>query len=374
MKKLIFSALVLGLAFTSCKKDEGDDTTTLPPLTVPQQYDSSSYALNSTNEKAVLTNFKALVDEVKKGRSISNNLQFSTLISLYADQQIKTTPYYGALITSTASGFLKQAAEASGKTYRPDSASSTGGVYGGYLFNVDGLEPEQMIDKGLYAALLYNQACEVLNGTLSTTTTDRVLCLFGSNPTFPNSNDATKHNKPDAYAAGYIARRDKNDGKGMYSNIKNSLIKLQAAVKAGPLYAADQQQAIKAIKLNWEKGNAATIINYLHSVIGTLNGTNLTDAQKAGAMHSYSECVGFIHGWRTISQSDKKITDAQIDEMLTLLLAPATGTTTSELFITDTFNQLPKLTQVINQLKGIYGFSDQDIEDFKTNWVAAQAR
>ena len=91
-------------------------------------------------------------------------------------------------------------------------------------------------------------------------------------------------------------------------------------------------------------------------------------------MHSYSECVGFIHGWRTFSQSDKKITDAQIDEMLTLLLAPATGSTTSELFITDTFNQLPKLTQVINQLKNIYGFSDQDIEDFKTNWVAAQAR
>jgi hypothetical protein len=119
MKKLIFSALVLGLAFTSCKKDEGDDTTTLPPLTVPQQYDSSSFAFNSTNEKTVLTNFKALVDEVKKGRSISNNLQFSTLISLYADLQVKTTPYYGALITSTASGFLKQAADASGKTYRP---------------------------------------------------------------------------------------------------------------------------------------------------------------------------------------------------------------------------------------------------------------
>jgi hypothetical protein len=70
MKKLIFSALALGLAFTSCKKDEGDDTTTLPPLTVPQQYDSSSYALNSTNEKTVLTNFKALIDEVKKAAAL----------------------------------------------------------------------------------------------------------------------------------------------------------------------------------------------------------------------------------------------------------------------------------------------------------------
>ena len=80
MKKLIFSALVLGLAFASCKKDDNEDNT-LPPLTVPQQYDSSSYTLNSTNEKTLLANFKALVDEVKKGRSISNNLQFSTLIT-----------------------------------------------------------------------------------------------------------------------------------------------------------------------------------------------------------------------------------------------------------------------------------------------------
>jgi hypothetical protein len=375
MKKLIYSILALTLTISACKKDDdGNNKTTLPPLIVPSTYDSSSYTANTVNEKALLTEFKALVDEVKRSRSISNTVEFSTLIGLYSNLQLKTTSYYGALITSTGNGYLKQVAEASGKPYRPDSASTSGGVYGGYLFNADGLEPEQMIDKGLFGALHYNRACEILNGTLTAASVDQVLCLFGSNPSFPNSNDAAKHGHPDAYTAGYVARRDKNDGKGLYTAIKTNLITLQAAVKAGPLYSANQQQAIKELKLNWEKGNAATVINYLHSVISTLSGTNLTDAQKAGALHSYSEAVGFIHGWRTLGAQNKKMTDAQIDNLLTLLNAPATGTVNSKLFITDTFNQLPKLTQVINELKSIYNFTDAEVEDFKNNWVSIQGR
>lgn len=375
MKKFIYSMLALALVVSACKKDDGDDKKDIiPPLEIPAEYDSSSYTINTINEKALLTEFKALVDEVKKGRNISNTIEFGTLIGLYANLQTKTTIYYGALITSTANGYLKQVAEASGKTYRPDSASATGGVYGPYLFNADGLEPEQMIDKGLFGALHYNRACELLNGTLTVATVDQVLCLYGSNPAFPNSNDATKHAHPDAYTANYVARRDKNDGKGLYTAIEKNLITLQAAVKAGPLYAAQQQQAIKDLKLNWEKGNAATVINYLHSAISTLSGTNLTDAQKSGALHSYSEAVGFLHGWKTLGASNKKITDAQIDNLLTLLNAPANGTVNSKLFITDTFNQLPKLTNVINELKSIYNFTDAEIEDFRNNWVAIQGR
>lgn len=108
-------------------------------------------------------------------------------------------------------------------------------------------------------------------------------------------------------------------------------------------------------------------INYCHSVISTMSATNPTDAQKAGALHAYGECVGFIHGWRTIPQAYKTITNAEIDEILTLLDAPYYGTPTSWKFITDPLNELPKLTQVIGELNAKYGFMNQEIEDFKKN-------
>lgn len=373
----LYLLVLLNLLNWSCKKEDDDEQSTLPALVVPQQYDSSTFAANTSAQLSLINNFKALVTEVKKGRIQANTLNEGTLNTLFSNGSPSVAgscnSYYSNLLTGS-NGYFAQAANASGKTYKPDSSSSAGGVYGSYLFNQFGLEPEQMIDKGLYGAMLYYTVTQILSQNLSSASADRALLLYGSSPAFPNSNDAAKHPVPDAFAAGYIARRDKNDGKGLYTTVRYNFIKLQAAIKAGPLYKNDQDAAIAAIKLNWEKGNAATVINYLHSVIATLSGTNLTDAQKSSALHSYSESVGFIHGWRNIPQKDKKITDAQIDQILGLLLAPANADPSSHLFITDSFNQLPKLSQVINELKNIYGFSSQEIEDFKSNWVSIQGR
>jgi hypothetical protein len=68
------------------------------------------------------------------------------------------------------------------------------------------------------------------------------------------------------------------------------------------------------------------------------------------------------------------MSDAEIDELLTLLNAPYNSTPTSYLFVTDAFNELPKLTQVIDKIKVKYGFTTQEIEDFKKNWVVEQGR
>jgi hypothetical protein len=75
-----------------------------------------------------------------------------------------------------------------------------------------------------------------------------------------------------------------------------------------------------------------------------------------------------------LPQQHKKITDTQIDAILTLLNAPANGTPTSYKFITEPVTELPKLTQIITQLKGIYGFTDAEIEEFKNNWITLQGR
>lgn len=347
------------------------------PLSIPSAYDGSNFATNVTLEDAVRGQLEALVAEVKKGRANGVVLDYAGLTQLFnaGNPSLKslTTSYYAGRLDGTGN-WLDEAAKASGNTYTPGAPSGQGGTFGGYLFDENGLEPEQLIDKGLFGAALYNHAVSLMQGDLTPATADRLLRIFGAHPDFPNTPTAANASNPDKFMANYAARRDKNDGTGLYFQMKNAFIKLQAALNAGDDYTQERDEALATLRLTWEKVNAGTVINYCHSVISTLSGTNPTDAQKASALHAYSECVGFIHGWRSIPQASKKISDTEIDEVLSLLNAPFNATPTSYTFATDPLNQLPKLSQVISKLKALYGFSDQEIEDFKKNWVAEQGR
>jgi hypothetical protein len=174
--------------------------------------------------------------------------------------------------------------------------------------------------------------------------------------------------------ANYAARRDKNDGNGIYTDFKKAAIALRAYIIGGTSFNAKRDQELKNLKTAWEQANAATIINYCHAAIDKFSMTSPTNADIASGLHAYSEGVGFVWGWKTIAQQHKIITDAQIDEILVLLNAPADATPTSYTFVTDAVNQVPKLQTVISKLQSIYSFSNQDIEDFKRNWVADQGR
>jgi hypothetical protein len=187
------------------------------------------------------------------------------------------------------------------------------------------------------------------------------------------NSSAAKHGAAaDKYMAVYAARRDKNAGNGIYAQIRFNFIKLQAALKAGEAYQNEKNEAIAAIISNMEKANFATVINYCQTSIANLSLTSLTDIQKAATLHAIGECIGFTMGYKGIQ--NKKITDAQIDEILVMLNAPATGGGKPALFITDRVNQIQKLELIINKIQQIYAFSDSDVNDFKKNWIAEQNR
>ncbi len=363
---LLFSAFVV----VSCEKDAD-------PLVVASNYDGSAYVANTNTQFAVRSSLEALTTEIKKGRTAGAILQFSTLSGLYTagTPSLKsiTTTYYDGRVDGSGN-FLNELANASGTGYTPGVTAGQGGTFGGYLFDENGLEMEQMVEKGLFGAALYNHAVGLIQGTVTEATIDQLLAIYGAHPDFSNTPTAAKATNPDKFMANYAARRDKNDGAGLYSQTKNEFLKAQSAVKAGADYNTERDEALLAIRNNWEKVNFATVINYCHSVISTMSGTNPTDAQKASALHAYGECVGFVHGWRTIPQDYKLITDAEIDEILVLLNAPYNGVPTSYTFITDPLNQLPKLTQIIQKLQTKYQFTNQEIEDFKKNWVSEQGR
>lgn len=376
IRVVYFSALTL-LVLASCKKKEN----LLPNLVIPSEYDGTNFTINTSVQSSVLNQLAELTREAQKGRNPSITVSRTALEDLFnaGNPSLASiiTSYYKSRLVGTG-GWFDELAKASGQgTYTPGTPTGQGGVLGGYLFDENGLEIEQLIEKGQFGATLYKHALDLIDaGNFDEAFVDKLLAIYGAKPNFANSgSNNVPTNQRDRFAANYAARRsDINDNNSLYVKLKRQFIKLQAAVRAGSAYNQERDEAIAEIKLLWEKVIAATAINYCHSVIATLSQTNPTDAQKGSALHALGEAIGFIHGFRTIPQNHKKITDTQIDEILTLFNAPHNATPTCYLFVTDAINQLPKLQQAIAKLQNIYGFTSAEIESFKNNWVALQGR
>ena len=375
-KSIFFGLIVLALAL-SCKKKEDPR----PNLVIPTSYEGTTFSANSATQRNVITQLANLTTEAQRGRNAANTITKSALDDLFnagnpSLANVITSYFKGRLEGS--GGWFDELAKASGNTYTPaPPTGGQGGVFSGYLFDENGLEIEQLIEKGQFGATLYKHATDLIAAdNFTATTADQLLAIFGATPAFANSgSNNVAADIRDRAMANYAARRsDINDNNSLYIRIKNQFIKLQAATKAGPTYNKERDEALAEIKLLWEKINAATTINYCHSVITKLSATNPSQADQASALHALGEAIGFIHGFRNIPQAHKKITDTQIDEILVLFNAPQNGTPTCYTFVTDAINQLPKLQEAINKLKNIYGFSDAEIESFKKNWVNQQNR
>lgn len=372
MQRHILLLIIAAISLVACKEE-----TPTPSLNIPSSYNGSSFSADAADQLALRSNLNALVNEAKRGRDAANTVQFSELSNLYTagnpSVASNTNSYFQGRLEGPA-GWLAELAKASGNTYTPGTPTGEGGAFGGYLFDENGLEIEQLVEKGLFGAMNFYQAQQLLR-TPNMANLHKALALYGAHPSFPNTPTAANAEFPDAHMANYAARRsDNTDPNSLYARIKTAFITAQAAIEQGAEFNAERDAAIANIRLNWEKVNAATIINYCHSVISTMSGTAPTDAQKASALHAYGECVGFRHGWRNLPADSKRITDAQIDEVLGLLRAESGQTPSSYLFITEPVANLPRLQQVITRLQQIYGFSNAEVESFRNNWVNIQNR
>ncbi|MBU3742325.1 MAG: DUF4856 domain-containing protein, partial [Candidatus Kapabacteria bacterium] len=269
---------------------------------------------------------------------------------------------------------LPELAKASGGTYdprRPVAENGQGGVYGSYLFDETGLEYEQVVDKGLYGAMLYAKAAKLMQTAATSADVDRILALFGADPAFPNSDKAAA---PDRFAAAYAARRDKNDGKGMYTTITRALRTAKAAAAKGSDHDAEKMAAFTTIRSTWERALMATALNYLQSTVQTIASTNPTDADLAAALHAHSEAVGFVMGLMAVDAGDRIITDAAARDVLAKLQIPTQGPGTSYRMITEPVSTVTDLQAAITIIANVYGFSAADVEDFRNNWVNVQGR
>lgn len=370
MKRLFIPVLSLALLLsTACGKET---------LTVPTQYDGSSFALHAAPQMNILAQMTTLDNLMKTGRIVGSVVDFPDLQFDYVQGPVNlsvlTAPLFNDLIYNPNNGYFVQLANSSSGLYDPNLPGTSGGVYGGYLFNAQGLEPGELINKGLYGALLYYQAAQLLDSDMSAAELDQVLALYGGHPDFANSDNATLHAHPDRFMAKYTARRDKNDGTGLYTGIRDNFLTLQAALVQGNDFAAERDAAIAALRLDWEKANAATVINYLHQATAKLTLTSPTEADFGSALHALGEAYGFLLGWYYLPTEYRQITVAQAEEILATLHFPIPGTPEPGLFVQNPAGETARLLTAIDQIQAVYGFTEAEITDFQKNWVSEQSR
>ncbi|MGA0559485.1 hypothetical protein ACO2Q8_22695 [Larkinella sp. VNQ87] len=375
-RSTILLATGLALAIASCKTESEEDLK--PSMAIPLVYDSVGFVYNSEPLQPLLRQFTALIQEAERGTQRGVYVSEESLNAAFSQGsfslQSVTSPYYTSRLQAWNNGFFAELSKASGNSFHPFDRSWEGGVYAGHLFDEYGLEIQQMIEKGMYAATLYNYALSLTNTEMRPATADQLLFLYGANPVFINSDNTAVYANADRLMAANAARRDDATGTGLYSQTRQAFITLKTALDLGEDYNAYRDEALATIKLNWEKTSAATVIHNSHEVGLRLTSGRSDDQTRAEVMHLVSEAAGLLHGWRTIDAQNKRITDSQIDEVLTLLNAPYDRSAAVYRFVTNTAEELPKLAEAVAKLQGIYGFTNDEVESFRRNYVADQGR
>lgn len=360
----------LGLIFVGCKKEEKEEETEETGLVIPTEYVSANYDANTTGELAVLADLSALTGgaNTAEGALVADPSHTITSADLPYGPNLTfvTVPTYKTYVNGWIDEIVK-AVNDDDAFQNPGSGSPAvdeeGGILGTRLLDENGLELEQMLDKGSYGAGLYNHATAIIGGSLSTSDAiDRLVEIFGTDASF-SADDA-------GFAAKYAKRRSDNTNKtGFFYDVKNACLKAKAAIEAGDAYSTERDEAVEAYLVAWEKSNFATVINYCNGTrtmlteAAALSGVE-KDEKLGDALHAYSEGVGFTMGFRGVS--NKIITDAQIDEILALFLAEAGETPESYKFLNEA-SLIANLNEVEEKIKTIYGFTNAEITSFYVN-------
>ena len=359
MKNWYFIAAI-ALVFASC----GDDDNTLE---IPSTYTSNAFDANVTAENTVIDQLSTMTSAVNDAEA---NAQSSTVAAIEYPSTLSsvTLPSYRSQIEDWLIELVKAANSPTtfqnpGLGGSPE-AGEDGGLLGSRLLDENGLELEQMVQKGSFGAACYNHALTVINGDLSNSSAiDKLVEIHGTEITFDAASTTA--------AATYSRRRSNLSAEtGFFYDIRDNLITAKAAIEAGSDFNQERDDALSNYLSAWEKSNFATVIYYCNSTkVKLQDASSIQDeaeknAALGSALHSYAEGVAFASGFKGVGQ--KQITDAQIDSILELLLAPAGQSPESYRFLNEV-SLLANLDQVIEDIQDIYGFTDAEVSGFFIN-------
>ncbi|EMR04182.1 DUF4856 domain-containing protein [Cesiribacter andamanensis] len=346
----LFFALAAGSFLISCTDDEP-----LAP-SLPDTYNFSNVDYSGQQQRIQMLDM--LIAEVRKANDGQTVVPASDLIAIYENHnqllgtskklEDKTHPSAKTAIYE----YFNMVGELSGN---PNN------VVGGYLVTPEGLEPAQMIAKGLMGSLLYWQAVgtegylgQAKMNVDNTTVTegqgtamqhhwDEAFGYFGVPKDFP-ANDGT--------AAGATGE-NKAWFWGSYSNqraavvdvrqeMMDAFIKGRAAIDRKDMAARDE--AIATIRQNWDLLVAANVGHYINKAIEFYGNSNETGRYY----HNWSEGKAFAQALPY--NPDARITATQYGQLQNLIgTNPQTAT-------------LANLQEAALLLQQAYGFTNDQME------------
>lgn len=331
-KSLFALSLGATLCFTACEEPQD------PGYTVPSTYNFENVSYTGQEERLakmgeITTYLKtahvsgaAALDAAKLKDMYAENTgsHFSTTELNSSTKQLKNKTISteqanfeayldAAATTSAATGMTASNGQAGIGSNNAGSSS--------YLFNENGIEWTQIIEKGLMGACFYYQGVAVYLGTGKMSA--------DNNAVTAGKGTAMEHHWDEAFGYFGVPKDFPTNTSGLlfwgkYCNkheavyplnqvVMDAFLKGRAAISAKDLTTRDEQIAI--LQEQWELVVAATSIYYLNNAKENLG----TD--QFAAFHQLSEGFAFIMSLKYGATS--KITSAQVDDILTNLFGSA---------------------------------------------------
>jgi len=307
LNNLFITGLGLSLALVSCKKEEDPDPQT-QGYEVPTTYNFSNVSYTGQTQRiAMLTELTTYMKTANtQGTAIDAQVMknmFANSGSPFADATLNTSGKQlenkcFAVDVNLFKGYMDSLANAS-----QSLVAGSNGVAGvvvsstdntkKYLFDKNGIEYTQYIEKGLMGAVFYYQAMETYlsasgmavdnetvtpgEGTAMEHHFDEAFGYFAAPIDFPTNTTGL------VYWAKYS--NTVNGVLGTNATLMNAFLRARAAISNKDLTVRDEQ--ITIIRATWEKVIAASAIHYLNEALADL-------ADDALRNHALSEATAFI--------------------------------------------------------------------------------
>ncbi|MDP2386814.1 MAG: DUF4856 domain-containing protein [Bacteroidota bacterium] len=365
-KKTLLIALPVAMLSVSCKKDktpEPSPTSSTPTYTVPTTYNFTSVDFSSSTKRIAMlgeittyiktahTSTATPVLDAQKMKDMYANLNSQFIV----DPSLNTSGFQ--LKDKTANTYNLQSEIESNLTdlgtvtqTTPTASNGTAGKLtsgtAAYIVDGNGVEYKEFVEKGLMAAVFYNQATTILtnissydNSTVTNGTTaqehawDEAFGYFGVPVDFPTTVTGLKNwGSYCNSVSNALDAPNVNSATSVNVTMMNAFLKGRAAITNKDNTVRDAQKDI-VIK-TWEKVAAGRFITYVKQAK-----TNFADDGKRN--HALSEGLGFIKAFKY--NPSKTITDAQINTLL--------GYFGSNMYQVTTTN----MDNAINEMASIFG-------------------
>lgn len=339
-------------------------------VTLTGAYPDAGFTTNAAQELTLLAKLNALNAPMRAAE-----LDAGTTVTRMQLDELNTagTP---SLASLTAAAFQPIVAEtftaflaAQGRLWAPADPPMEGGLYGTgtsqWIFSGRGVDLRQVIDKGLYGALFFAEAVKRMPTATTPESIDQLLALYGATPEFPQ-NDTTAPGR-DELTAKYAKRRTPQGMTGQYTTLRDAFVRARLAATS-PACAAERTAALETIRTEWERVLAATVVFYVNSAATKLQDPMADVTKRASAMHDLGEGAAFFLGLKAVPAANRRITDAQLEQVLTALKIPSLSNATAFQLLTQVPPDVDGLLVANTRLQAVYGFTADEMTRFRTNY------